>query len=125
MEPKTRTAEACLPGVVTGLHTFAQRSNPPGPLLPVGANGRRHGVGVSSSTPGSSPVTDQLLPTIHAIVASSPSLLRMPFFTAAFRGDPRIDPLATLRTERHRRISTPVIHIGTQRLRHQPLSPLP
>ncbi len=125
VEPKTRTAEARLPGMVAGLDITARRSNPPAPLLPVCANGRRHGVGVSSSTPGSSPFTDQLLPTIHAIAASCPSLLRVPRFTAAFRGDPWIDPLATLRTECHRSISAPVIHVGTQSLRHGPLSPVP
>jgi hypothetical protein len=51
VEPKTRTAEASLPGVVAGLHTSARRSGPPALPLPVCANGRRHGVGVSLSTP--------------------------------------------------------------------------
>lgn len=72
----------------------------------------------------SSPFTDQLLPTIQAIVASSPSLLRVALVTAASRGDPSIHDLATVGAERHRRISTPMIHIGTQTPRHQPLSPL-
>jgi len=73
---------------------------------------------------GSSRFTDELLPTIHAIVASSPSFLRVALFTAASRGDPRIHHLATFRAKRHWRISTPVIHVGTQTLRHEPLSPL-
>ncbi len=72
---------------------------------------------------GSSPFTDQLLPTIQAIVALSPSLLRVARFTAASRGDSRIDHLATVRTERHRSISTLMIHVGTQTLRHEPFSP--
>ncbi len=37
---------------------------------------------------GSSPFPDELLPTVHAMVASSPSLLRVARLTAAFRGDP-------------------------------------
>ncbi len=74
---------------------------------------------------GSSPFTDELLPTIHAIVASPPSSLPVALFTAAFRGDPWIYYLATFWTERHRRISTPVIHVRTPTLRHEPLSRLP
>ena len=73
---------------------------------------------------GSSPFTDQLLPTIHAIVVSSPSLLRVARLAAVLRGNPWIDHLATVRTEPHRRITTPMIHVGTQTLRHGALSPL-
>ena len=122
VEPKTRTAEALLPGVMAGLHSFAQRSNPPAPLLPVCASGCRHGVGVSSSPRSLSPITDQLLPAIHAIVISSLSLLRVARLAAALRGNPWIDHLATVRTESHRRISTSMIHVGTQTLCHELLS---
>ncbi len=121
VEPKTRTAEALLGGVVAGLHTRTPRSNPPAPLLPVCANGRRPAPVFRRAPRGSSPFTDQLLPTIHAIVAFSPSLLRVALFTAASRGDPWIYHLATVRTERHRRISTPMIHVGTKTVRHDPL----
>ncbi len=79
---------------------------------------------IESPQGGSSHSTDELLPTIHAIVASSPSLLRVALLTAASPGDFYIHHLATFRTERHRRISTPMIPIGTQTLRHEPLSPL-
>jgi hypothetical protein len=73
---------------------------------------------------GSSPFTDELLPTFHAIVPSFPSLLYVALFTAASRGDPWIHHLATSRAKRHRRVSTPMIHVGTQTPRHEPLSPL-
>jgi hypothetical protein len=73
---------------------------------------------------GSSPFTDELLPTIHAIVVSFPSFLRVTLFPAASRGDPWIHHLTTFRAKRHWRIFTPVIHVGTQTLRHEPPSPL-
>ena len=79
-----------------------------------------------SLAPGDSPpVMDQLLPTIHAIVASSPSSLCVALFAAASRSDPWIDRFATVWTERHRRILTPVIPVRTPTLRHEPLSRLP
>ncbi len=94
------------------------------PLVPP-VRGRTVAMAVSRRAPrGSSPFTDELLPTIHAIVASSPSLLRVALFTAAPRWDPWVHHLATVRTEPHRRISTPMIHVGTQTLHHEPLSPL-
>ena len=73
---------------------------------------------------GSSPFTAQRFPTIPAKVASSLSLLRVAPFTAALSGDPWIHHQATGRTEPHRSISTPVIHVGTLTLHHKPLSPL-
>jgi hypothetical protein len=73
---------------------------------------------------GSSRFTDELLPTIHAIGVPFPSLLRVTLFTAASRGDLWIHHLATFRAKRYWSIWTPVIHVGTQTLRHEPLSPL-
>jgi len=73
---------------------------------------------------GSSPFTDELLPTIHAMVASSPSLLHVAIFLAASPRNFHIHHLATVRTECHRRISTPVVHVGTQTPCHEPLPSL-
>ena len=93
------------------------------PFVPPG-RGRTVATAASRRAPrGASPCTDELLPTMHAIVASSPSLLRVALFPAASPGDFYIHHLATLRAKRHRRISTPVIHVGTQTLRHEPLPP--
>jgi hypothetical protein len=52
VEPKTRTAEALLPGVVAGLHTRTARPNPPAPLCPARSRQDCRGGGASSSTPG-------------------------------------------------------------------------
>ncbi len=74
---------------------------------------------ISSSTPGPSPIGDELLSTVNAIVASSLPSFRVGLVTAVFRGDSCIDHLATVRTERHRSIETPVIHVLTLALHHE------
>jgi len=66
----------------------------------------------------SSFATDELFPTVHAKVASCLSLLRVVVIAAASRGDLDIHHLTAVRTERHRRISTPMIHVVTQTQRH-------
>ncbi len=96
---------------------------PPGDRIPrlrfvPPVRGRTFAAAASRRAPrGSSAVTDELLPTIHTMVASSPSLLRVALLTAASPGDFYIHYLATVRTERHRRISTPVIHVEAHTLR--------
>ncbi len=100
------------------IHNFAHTMNRAALTPPVAA-------AASGRAPrGSSPFTDQLFPTMDAIVVSFPSLRRVALFAAIFRGDPWIHHLATGRTERHRSISTSMIHVGTLTLRHEPLSPL-
>ncbi len=124
VESKTRTAAALLGGVVAGVTPAPRDRIPRLPFVPP-VRGRTVTAAVSRrACRGSSPFTDELLPTIHAIVASSPSFLRVALFPAASRGDPRIHHLATLRAKRHWRIFTPVIHVGTQTLCHEPLFPL-
>jgi hypothetical protein len=97
---------------------------PPAPLLPIYAV-RRHAASVFHRVVrGSSPFMDELLATIHTIVASALSLLRVALFAAAFRRDFWIHHLATFRAERHWRVLTLVIQVRTVTLRHKPSSSL-
>ena len=102
----------------------APRDRPPIALLPIFANGRQPASVFRRAARGSSPFTGELLATIHAIVASSLSLLRVTLLTTASRRGPWIHHLATFRAKRYRRISTPVIQVRTPTLRDEPPSPL-
>ena len=108
------------------LHDFtpAPRDRLPALLLPICANGRQPASVFRRAARGSSPFTGELLATIHAIVASSLSLLRVTLLTTASRRGPWIHHLATFRAKRYRRISTPVIQVRTPTLRDEPPSPL-